>query len=64
MKPLTAHQLSVLRDYEQLGTVAAVADFRGVQVGTIGHTLRICRAKLRVWTNEEAVVAALDGADG
>jgi DNA-binding CsgD family transcriptional regulator len=57
-KPLTAHQLDTLRLYDQLGSIPAVADFRGVTVDTVSHTLRVCRAKLGVRTNGGAVIAA------
>lgn len=54
---LTLHQLETLQLYQQLGTVEAVADYRGVQVATIGNTLKICRRKLGVATSREAVLA-------
>lgn len=60
-KGLTPHQIDTLRLYEQLGTIQAVADFRGVQVDTVGNTLRICRAKLGVATSREAVEAMKRG---
>jgi DNA-binding CsgD family transcriptional regulator len=55
VKTLTAHQLDTLRLYKQLGSYEAVADFRGVQVATIGNTLKIIRQKLDVHTTAEAV---------
>lgn len=60
---LSAHQLDTLRLYQQLGTIAGVADFRGVQVATINNTLRICRQKLGVTTSREAVEKAEAGAN-
>ena len=61
IRALTAHQLDVLRDYRQLGTIAAVADFRGVQVATINNTLGIVRDKLGVKTTREALEAVARG---
>lgn len=58
---MTRHQLEVLRDYRQLGTIVAVADFRGVQVATINNTLGIIRDKLGVATTREALEAVVDG---
>lgn len=61
---LSAHQLDTLRLYRQLGTIEAVADFRGVQVQTVNNTLRICREKLGVRTSKEAAEKAQVGANG
>lgn len=52
---LTAHQLDTLRLYDQLGTYAGVADFRGVTVVAVGNTLRLIRSKLGVATTAEAL---------
>lgn len=62
--PLSAHQLDTLRTYQQLGSIEAVADFRGVQVATVNNTLRICRQKLGVRTSREAAEKAGVGAHG
>ena len=52
---LTAHQIDTLRLYEQLGTYAGVADFRGVNVSAVDDTLRLIRVKLGVSSTQEAV---------
>jgi DNA-binding CsgD family transcriptional regulator len=54
-RTLSEHQLDTLRLYQQLGTYAGVADFRGVQVQTVGNTLRRIREKLGVATTAEAI---------
>lgn len=56
---LTDHQIDTLRLYRQLGTIEAVADFRGVQVQSVNNTLGIVRDKLDVPTTREAL-AKLD----
>ena len=61
---LTPHQLDTLRTYQQLGTIEAVADFRGVTVDAVNETLRICRRKLGVATSREATEKAGVGARG
>lgn len=61
---LTKHQLDTLRLYAQLGTYEAVADFRGVQVDTVGNTLGIIRGKLGVRTTAEAIAWLQDLGNG
>lgn len=53
-RALTPHQLDVIRTYDQLGTIAAVADFRGTTVANVNNTLGIVRDKLGVKTSKEA----------
>lgn len=55
MKQLTPHQLATLRLYQQLGSYAGVADFRGVSVEAVDQTLRLIRTKLEVRTTAEAI---------
>lgn len=52
---LTKHQMDTLRLYQQLGTIAAVADFRGVSVEAVDNTLLLIRVKLGIRTTAEAI---------
>lgn len=52
---LTVEQVDTLRLYEQLGTMAAVADFCGVSERAIAQRLERIRHRLHVRTTAQAV---------
>ena len=64
LRPLSRHQLDVLRLYAQLGSYAAVADYRGTEVKAVDKTLAKVRRRLGVATTAEAVAWLREHPDG